>query len=70
MARARRKPAKTISEQLREAIAKSGLSPYELAEASGVDRSVLSRFLNGRRSITLETLDRLADVLKLRLEGR
>ena len=70
MARARRKAAKTISEQLREAIGKSDLSAYELAEAAGVDRSVLSRFLNGRRSITLETLDRLADVLKLRLEGR
>ena len=70
MARARRKSAKTISEQLREAIGRSDLSAYELAEAAGVNRSVLSRFLNGRRSITLETLDRLADVLKLRLEGR
>ena len=70
MARARRRVAKTISEQLRDTIGKSDLSAYELAEAAGVDRSVLSRFLNGRRSITLETLDRLADVLKLRLEGR
>jgi len=67
---AKRKTAKTISEQLREAIGKSSLSPYELAEASGVDRSVLSRFLNGKRSITLDTVDRLAEVLKLRLEGR
>ena len=70
MAKTRRKAAKTISEQLREAIGKSSLSAYELAEAAGVDRSVLSRFLNGKRSITLETFDRLAEVLKLRLEGR
>jgi plasmid maintenance system antidote protein VapI len=67
---ARRKKPTTISEQLRERIATSPLSPYELAEASGVDRSVLSRFLTGKRSLTLDTVDKLADVLKLRLEGR
>jgi len=67
---ARRKKPTTISEQLRERIATSQLSPYELAEASGVDRSVLSRFLTGKRSLTLDTVDKLADVLKLRLEGR
>jgi plasmid maintenance system antidote protein VapI len=65
---AKRKTQKTISEQLRDLIAKSDLSAYELAEASGVDRSVLSRFINGKRSITLDTVDRLAEVLKLRLE--
>jgi plasmid maintenance system antidote protein VapI len=67
---ARRKKPTTISEQLRDRIATSQLSPYELAEASGVDRSVLSRFLTGKRSLTLDTVDKLADVLKLRLEGR
>jgi plasmid maintenance system antidote protein VapI len=67
---ARRKKPPTISEQLRDRIATSRLSPYELAEASGVDRSVLSRFLAGKRSLTLDTVDKLAEVLKLRLEGR
>jgi plasmid maintenance system antidote protein VapI len=67
---ARRKKPPTISEQLRDRIATSPLSPYELAEASGVDRSVLSRFLAGKRSLTLDTVDKLAAVLKFRLEGR
>ena len=67
---ARRKKTTTLSEQLRDRIATSRLSPYELARASGVDRSVLSRFLSGQRSLTLETVDKLAEVLKLRLEGR
>jgi plasmid maintenance system antidote protein VapI len=67
---ARRKKTTTISEQLRERIATSKLSPYELAQAAGVDRSVLSRFLTGKRSLTLDTVDKLADVLNLRLEGR
>jgi len=67
---AKRKKPRTISEQLRDQIATSKLSPYELAEASGVDRSVLSRFLAAKRSLTLDTVDKLAEVLKLRLEGR
>jgi plasmid maintenance system antidote protein VapI len=62
---ARRKKTTTISEQLREEISTSKLSPYELAEASGVDRSVLSRFLTGKRSLTLDTVDKLAAVLNL-----
>jgi len=67
---ARRKKPTTISEQLRDRITTSQLSPYELAEASGVDRSVLSRFLTGKRSLTLDTVDKLAEVLKLQLEAR
>jgi plasmid maintenance system antidote protein VapI len=63
----RRKAPTSLSDQLRELIATAGLSVYELARDAGVDRSVLSRFLAGQRTITLETADRLAAVLKLRL---
>lgn len=61
----RKKPA-TITEQLRETLGKAE-SLYDLAEESGVDRAVISRFMTGKRTITLETLDKLAEVLKLRL---
>jgi plasmid maintenance system antidote protein VapI len=65
---ARRKKAPTsLSDQLRDLIAGAGPSVYELARDAGVDRSVLSRFLAGKRTITLETADRLAKLLKLRL---
>jgi plasmid maintenance system antidote protein VapI len=63
----RKKPPTSLSDQLRERIAAAGPSVYELARDAGVDRSVLSRFLAGQRTITLETADRLAKVLKLRL---
>jgi transcriptional regulator with XRE-family HTH domain len=63
----RKKPPTNLSEQLRELIAAAGPSAYELARDAGVDRSVLSRFLAGKRTITLETADRLAAILKLRL---
>jgi plasmid maintenance system antidote protein VapI len=62
-----RKKWLTLSDQLRAAIGKADLSPYELAQEAGVDRSVLSRFLGGQRTITLETADRLAEVLRLRI---
>ena len=61
-----RKPLPTLSDQIRAAIARSG-SLYELAEATGVDRGILSRFARGERTITLATADRLVDALKLRL---
>jgi transcriptional regulator with XRE-family HTH domain len=65
----RRKPPETLSDQLRALIQDARPSLYELAREAGVDRSVLSRFLAGRRTITLETADRLAAVLKLRLSA-
>ena len=40
---ARRKKPRTLSEQLRDQIGSAKISAYELAEASGVNRSVLSR---------------------------
>jgi plasmid maintenance system antidote protein VapI len=63
----RKKPPASLSDQLRELITAAASSTYELARDAGVDRSVLSRFLAGKRTITLETADRLAKVLKLRL---
>jgi transcriptional regulator with XRE-family HTH domain len=63
----RKKAPQSLSDQLRELIAAAGPSVYELARDAGVDRSVLSRFLAGKRTITLETADRLAAVLRLRL---
>ena len=66
MAKRKKSPA-CLSDQLRELIAGAGPSVYELARDAGVDRSVLSRFLAGKRTITLETADRLTAVLKLRI---
>jgi transcriptional regulator with XRE-family HTH domain len=59
-------PRETLSEQLRRAIRARGMSLSALAEESGVDRAVLSRFAAGTRTITIETADRLAAVLRLR----
>jgi len=52
-----------LSDQIRQAIRDSGVSPYQLAKTAGISSSVLSRFLNGGSGLTLTTLDSLADVL-------
>ena len=58
-----------ITKQLRDAIHNSDLSEYEIAKASGVDPSIVYRFTNGERSLTLRSVDAIADVLKLNLKG-
>lgn len=54
-----------ISDALRDAILQSGVSRYILSQQVGVSESVLSRFLNGKQGITLETAERLAVIFGL-----
>jgi transcriptional regulator with XRE-family HTH domain len=60
-------PRWTLSDQLREVILARRISAYELGRAAGVAAPVIQRFLNGQRSLTLTTVDRLAEVLRLRI---
>jgi len=59
-----------FSEQIRRAIAESGVSRYEISKRTGIEQSVLSRFMNGRVGFTLETLDALADYLQFSLTSK
>lgn len=52
---------------MRKAIADSGESRYAIAKATGIDESALSKFYNGHRGITTDTLDRLGEYLGLRI---
>jgi ribosome-binding protein aMBF1 (putative translation factor) len=58
----------TLSKALREAIQSSGKSVYQIAKAAKVSQIVVSRFLSGERDIRMETADRLAEVLGLKVE--
>lgn len=60
----------SVSDSVREAIRESGFSLSELARQTAVNVAVLSRFMRGERSITLETLDRLSLALKMRITVR
>lgn len=57
----------TISGQLRRALKARPETVYRLAKMTGVDTSIIARFLSGERSLSLDTVDRIARALKLRL---
>jgi transcriptional regulator with XRE-family HTH domain len=56
-----------LAQAVREAIVRSGISRYALARQVKTSESVLSRFMSNKQGITLETMERLADVLGLDL---
>lgn len=62
---AARKQRRPVSGPLRKAVKESGVTRYQLSQQVGVAESVLSRFVTGKQGITLDTADRLADVLGL-----
>ena len=48
-----------IKQQIKSALEKSGLSQSKFAQLTGVDQSVISRAVRGKRSVTLATLEKL-----------
>ena len=59
-----------LEKQIRAAFKKSGLTIYRLAKDSGVSQPVVSRFVNGKRGITLATASKLVETLKLELTAK
>jgi hypothetical protein len=58
---------KTVSMQLREAIERSGQSRYEIARQTGVNASVLSRFVASGHGLRSHNVDALCTYLGLTL---
>ncbi len=56
----------TLSEQVRALVDKSPMSTYAIAKEAGIDKSTMSRFMNGG-SLSLEKFDRLAQVLGIQI---
>ena len=61
--------AKPNGETLRAAIMNCDLTLPQLAGESGVDKGALSRFVRQQRSLTLRSVDRLANRLGLLLKA-
>jgi plasmid maintenance system antidote protein VapI len=57
----------SIVDQLRKAMKDSGETEYAIAKAAQVPQSVLSRFVNGERGISLITAAKLCRYLTLEL---
>lgn len=61
---------KGIEYQLREAIKKSGMSRNQLSIKSGVDPAQLCYFVQGKRTLTLKSAEKIAEVLGLELKPK
>lgn len=56
-----------FSEQLRKAIRQSDKTRYRISKDTGVSEAVLSRFMNEKVGLSMETVDLLCEYLGLRL---
>ena len=56
---------KPLSEQLRDAIEKAGVSRYEIAKQTGVSETTLCRFVSGERGISVDAMDAIGLYLGL-----
>jgi len=67
MGKRTKRRAETFSKQLRRIIAESEMSRNQICLAAEIDPSHLHRFVHGTGRLTNETIDRLAEVLRLRV---
>jgi hypothetical protein len=58
---------KRFSDQIRDAISGSSQSRYRICADIGLSQAAMSRFMNGKGGLSLETVDRLAELLNLRV---
>lgn len=58
-----------VSEQVRRLVRGCGLSQRRLCQRIDLDPAIMSRFMTGKGGLSMEALDRLGEVLKLRVTG-
>jgi len=61
----RKKDTQPLTAQLRQAVAGCGMTLGELSRATGIDKSALSRFVNGERGVSTDAMDAIGKCLGL-----
>jgi transcriptional regulator with XRE-family HTH domain len=61
---------KRFSDQIRQAIDASGMSRYAICKAVGMTQGAMSRFMNGKGGLSVETIDKLAALLGLTVKRK
>ena len=54
-----------FSDQIRDKVNASKMSRYAICKAIGLNQGAMSRFMSGKGGMSLETIDRLAELLGL-----
>ena len=62
--------SKDIEQKLRDAIVNSKMSRYKISKLSGIGQAPLSLFVNGKRTLTLTSAAKVAEVLGLDLKEK
>jgi plasmid maintenance system antidote protein VapI len=62
-----RSRSEPVSQALRKTIRERDLTAYAAAKQAGVSVDAVQRFMSAKRGLTLATVDKLAEVLALRL---
>lgn len=63
----KKKQRLSLSDELRQAIERSDMSRYGIWQKTGIDQGSLSKFMDGERGLSIESVDKLADLLGLHI---
>ena len=63
----KKKQRQSLSAELRQAIERSGLSRYGIWQQTGIDQGSLSKFMDGERGLSIESIDKIAELLGLHI---
>jgi transcriptional regulator with XRE-family HTH domain len=61
---------KPFSQQIRDTVDASGMSRYAICKAIGLTQGAMSRFMNGKAGLSLEMLDRLAELIGMEIKPK
>ena len=60
----------SLSDQMREAVRNADCSRYAISKETGIDQSVLSKFVAGERGLSSGSADLLCEFLELEITER
>ena len=63
----KKKQRLSLSDELRQAIERSGVSRYSIWQQTGIDQGSLSKFMDGERGLGMESIDQIAELLGLHI---
>jgi hypothetical protein len=63
----KKKQRLSLSDELRQAVERSGVSRYSIWQQTGIDQGSLSKFMDGERGLGMESIDKLAELLGLHI---
>ena len=63
----KKKQRLSLSDELRQEIERSGVSRYSIWQQTGIDQGSLSKFMDGERGLSIESIDTIAELLGLHI---